>query len=165
MVATPDEWNQFYRNLGSALSQWQSVEHALFDVFHKVSKCPNRHVASAMFFAIMNFEGKVTMTNMGAQIALADTPFLSEWVKLFDRVQTNQTLRNHLAHFQINEDSSRNERAKYRLRLTPNFVNASQSVRYAEDTAPAYDLSQINGFADQFSVLATDLTAFAERLS
>ena len=164
MVAEASEWDQFCRNLGSALAQWQQVELALFDVFHKVAGAKNRHVASAIFFAVRGFEGKLRMTVAGAKLALEGTKFSAEWHRLADRIATSKTLRNHLAHFQMNEEATRNQKAKYRLRLTPNFSDATQSVRYAEDSPPSYDLEQIRRFGDQFSALATDLTAFAEKL-
>ena len=85
MVAKASEWDQFYRNLGSALAQWQHVELAVFDVFHKVSGAKNRHVASGIFFAVRGFEGKLRMTVAGATLALEGTEFLADWHRLAGR--------------------------------------------------------------------------------
>lgn len=123
-MATAAEYDQFYRNLGLALCQWQQVEVSLFDVFHQISGNPDRHVASAIYFAVVNFEGKIAMTDTGAKIALEGGPFIDEWVRLAGRVKTNQRLRNHLVHFQLCEETTRHEDAQYRLRLIPNFWDA-----------------------------------------
>ena len=124
----------------------------------------DRHIASAAFFAVVSFEAKLAMTDAAAIVALHDTAPFGDWAKLSERTRTNQPLRNHLVHFQLNQETTRNPKAKYRLRLTPNFFDALKTVRYAEDAPPVYDLQQIRNFTDQFATLATDLTSFAERL-
>ncbi len=77
---TPREHQQeFYETLARAISQWQHVEVALFELFCALTKIPDRTIASAVFFSPLNFNIKLKMVDSAAQFALMDSPLLEEW--------------------------------------------------------------------------------------
>jgi hypothetical protein len=158
------EYQRFYLNLGSAISQWQDVEIGLLDVFHKVSASRSRHVSSAIYFAVISFETKMDMTNAAASVALGDTQYFGGWVKLLGRVSANQGIRNKLAHFSMTLNPLKNVKAKYRVFLAPNVVNPMLPINDSDREPTVYNLEQVKDFGVAFAKLGGDLTSFAESL-
>jgi hypothetical protein len=164
MTTTLSEYQRMHLNIGSTISQWQGVELALCDVFKKVSKCRDPHIASAIFFSIISFEAKLAMTNAAALLAIKKVGLRTEWEKLGIRIQKNATIRNRIAHFMITIPSGTNPKSKYKVLLTTNAFDTTHFARAPDEKPPAFNYQQIADFGTQFSTLYTDVTAFAERL-
>jgi hypothetical protein len=158
------EYQEMYLRIGSTISQWQSVELALCDVFKKVSKCRDPHIASAIFFSIISFEAKLAMTNSAALLAIKTVRLRREWGALGIRIRNNATIRNRIAHFMITIPSGSNPSAKYKVLLTTNAFDTTNFARAPDEKPPAFNYQQIADFGTQFSALYTDVTAFAEKL-
>jgi hypothetical protein len=147
------EYQRLYLNLGATLSLWQDVELGLFDVFKKVSKCRDPHIASAIFYSIISFEAKLTMTNAAALFAIKKKKLRAEWLKLMGNVQSSATIRNKLAHFRITLPSGKNPKAKYRVFLTTNAFDTTHFVKAPDESPPTFNYQQVADFGQQFTTL------------
>src|SRR5690348_13197979 len=157
------EFEQFYLNLGSAISTWQDVEVGLLDVFHRVSGT-SRHIAQAILLSVISFEARHSMTNATATVALDGSRKLREWNALSERVGDNQETRNRLAHFSLTQASGKNPKSTFMLFLVPNVLNALNMTKYAARRPPHYNLAHVKEAGDSFAKLGADLTSFAASL-
>jgi hypothetical protein len=162
-MAELTEYEQMYFNLGTALSLWQDVELGLFEVFKRVSKCRDPYIASAIFYSIISFEAKLTMTNAAAFFAVKKKILRSEWTTLAGRTQDNAKVRNRLAHFRITQPG-KNPKAKYRVFLTTNAFDTTHFMKSPDEKPPTFNHEQVSNFGKQFTMLSTDLIVFAEKL-
>ncbi len=161
---TPREHQQeFYETLARAISQWQHVEGALFEVFSALTLISDRNVASAVFFSPLNFNIKLKMVDSAAQFALMDSPLLEEWNKLHNKASKRADKRNELVHFMVIGGSGKPGETGYHLR--PNIFDAKSALHYqAKGGIPEYTTKQLVEKAASFGRLAMKIDAFAHLL-
>ncbi len=63
------EREEFYTEIGRALSSWARIENRLLDIFHAALVGAHRGPTSAAYYAVINFRTKLEMTtvNPGAK--------------------------------------------------------------------------------------------------
>ena len=158
---TPREHQQeFYENLALAISQWQHVEIALFEVFCALTGIPDRTIASSVFYSPLNFNIKLKMTDSAAQFALMESPLLGEWNKIQDRASKHAEKRNELVHFLVVGGSGQPGETKYHLE--PNIFDAKSALYYhRKGGKPEYAAKELAEKARSFGRLSMKIDALA----
>jgi hypothetical protein len=157
----PDEKQiaRFFEVLGRAISTWQLVETALYEVYERTI-CPKRPGAcGASFHAVQTFNIKLALTDAAVQFAFAeDGETLNVWDSIVKRAQKKSQRRNQFAHFStfimFNEKGS-NEK----IRLEPQIYD----WRHVKDR-PKLRMSEIADITNGFFDLANELRSFARKL-
>jgi hypothetical protein len=87
--------------IGLAITQWQTVENALTQVFVLLLESPSAGAASAAFASVLNFNSKLAMVDAAAFVVIGKTALFSEWETLRNALSRKAKKRNELAHFMM----------------------------------------------------------------
>jgi hypothetical protein len=149
-IAFHEERQIFYYELGLAVTQWATVEHAFQYVFTSSFKHYDLALADT-FYSIENFRSKLQAADAAFRRNLKPE-FQTEWEALHQQLRKRSQIRNQLAHrYIINKPSNKPGR---RILLAPREAGEQQFgvrdlvlYRYA-----FYGLSnQLLNFADRIS--------------
>jgi hypothetical protein len=93
---------ELYAAVGTAISAWSFLEESLCAIFVRaVITGPNAAIgyASASFWAIESFQGKISMVDAAIRMRLAERPdVISLWEVIKKRAREKNSNRNELAH-------------------------------------------------------------------
>ena len=146
---------RFFEVLGRAITVWQLVETALYELYELIIAPGNSRACSASFHAIQTFNGKLVATDAAVTCSLMGSPeALDQWRKLQKQANEIAKRRNQFVHFStfIVTDSNTNER----VRLEPPIHDG----RFVDDDRPKLRLSEIAEITDRFVALANNLDQF-----
>ena len=148
---------RFYAALGGAISGWQLVETALYEVYERAIVPQQPGAAAAGFHAIQTFNGKLAVTDAAIRFRLWALPdVLESWIHLKRRADKRSQRRNQLVHFStwimFNEE---NENDK--IRLEPQMYD----YRFQSDK-PRFRISEVTDIASTFGKLARNCGSFHE---
>jgi hypothetical protein len=158
---SPDESQiaRFFEVLGRAITVWQLVEAALYEVYERAVAPMRPGACGASFHAIQTFNLKLSVTDAAVRFSLVDREKLrSEWKTLFKNAQDKSKRRNEFAHFStfimFNEKHTNDK-----IRLEPpmydwRFIGERPKVR----------LSEITEITKRFIDLANDLQRFKGKI-
>lgn len=141
MVDTiPPSAPRLYQELGHTITEWQSVEAALCNVFEKVSGCPNEKVAQAIFYAVVDFRDKLQMTHCAARQALNNEE-MSKWIELRKYVVDESEVRNALAHFGVvfmMKPNDEGNAVASEMMLMPNSADPNLQLKIKRSKGPKW---------------------------
>lgn len=155
-----EQISRFFDVLGRAISVWQIVETALYEVFERAVMPGAPGACGAAFHAIQTFNLKLRATDAAVRFRLSGKPvLLDEWESIKADADTKSQRRNQMVHFvtyiMTNE---RNDNDK--IRLEPMVYD----FRFL-DHKPRLRMSEISQITDRFVVLSEKLRAFKSKLS
>jgi hypothetical protein len=122
---TPEEENiLFYHELGTATTQWATVELTLLWVWQaclstKVND-KNEELLAHSFFAVENFRSKLQLVDRAFKTKFGKSHHAVDWKRLVERLRTASTARNHLAHYP--DSVYREAKAGRRWALVPRWI-------------------------------------------
>jgi hypothetical protein len=154
----------FNEALGQALSVWQLVESALFEVFLRVSTAKNSQVAAAIFYAARDVSVKRSMTNAAVAFAVKESPAFEQWKGLDTRLGSANSKRNNLAHFQRVAIYPTEPGENPKVVLCANWQNPSLYLQDPATEPAVYDASALADVTAEYLSVATDINAFAVKL-
>ncbi len=157
---THSELTNFYTKLGFALNWWQMVESALSIIFLRLTEA-NPEAGSAAFFAAVNFNAKLAMTDAAAHVALGGKK-LEAWAELQKSAAKLVEKRNDLVHFQLDSDDSQPEGQRHRLQ--PNMFASGSKKRFRGPKMPSYVLKDVEDISSKFRKLQHALNKFSKSL-
>ncbi|MFI5020609.1 MAG: hypothetical protein ACHQRJ_03005 [Alphaproteobacteria bacterium] len=168
---TEDEEKQrFYHALGLAISRWQIVEISLGHIFRFLltgaagsGNATMSAAARAAYYAVLNFNAKLTMTNLAFQMhsGKMTQEQRDEWKSLYNRATRKAKERNELVHFVVAEFSP--PRQGCRILLIPNFVDPAAPLK-TKGKDITYNYEQISQKGASFDALGKDLNQFLASL-
>lgn len=160
----PDETQiaRFFEVLGRAITVWQLVEKALYEIYERAlaPSCPR--ACGASFHAIQTFNLKLNVANAAIRARFvedAEKPLLEEWAALFRDANDKAKRRNQFAHFStfimFNE-----EQVNDRVTLEPPAFD----WRELGPDRPKLRLSEIVQITERFVDLANALDRFRKKI-
>jgi hypothetical protein len=158
-----EEEVRFYAAIGKALTQWQSIETGLANIFCAIVGRPgDSGLANIAFYSVENFRAKLAMTNNVATARFSFVPARnSEWCSLHKSAVARSKKRNFLAHYQLEIETHRNPGERCRLRPSPNNMLADDRSDY---DPPTYSTQNIVEFGNSFDALGSQLMTFWEAI-
>lgn len=124
----------FYHELGKAIAQWSSVEFSLCratavcfmdrDIAKTVSKFSDFYLG---FFSIENFRSKLQFSDVIIRRGLHSTEDIAEWNNLHGRLESLSKVRNHLAHWVVDQPTSPPESGNRMIGLSPRLQKAGMT--------------------------------------
>jgi hypothetical protein len=162
---TPSEEQlAFYHGIGVAVTQWAHVENALYQVLYTCFDNRNHGELSTAFFSVENFRSKHQMADNVVSRKFRDSPNLSDWRALHDRIRSASAVRNALAHYWVLVYPDEKPGRQYGL--LPRMGNSRKAPPKRSQKVPAGSLfvREIAQFGRRFSSLSKALTNFAARL-
>lgn len=154
-----EQIEQFFHVLGRAISLWQLVETALYEVYERAIAPKRPASCSASFHSIQTFEAKLRATDEAVGFSLLDDPDkLKEWKSLRKSASEKSQRRNQFVHF-----------STYIVYNAPNANDAVLLEPQVHDTRfitdrPQFRVSEIGEIAERFVDLANELSAFKEKI-
>ncbi len=157
-----EEEMRFYAAIGKALTQWQSIETGLANIFCAlVGRSGDSGLANIAFYSVDNFRSKLAMTSKVATARFFFVPERkSEWCGLYKSAVARSKKRNFLAHYQLDIEKHRKPGDRCRLCPSPNKLPGDQTDY---DTA-TYSTQDIVAFGNTFDVLGSELITFWEAI-
>lgn len=151
---------EFYATLGHAITQWASVERALFLLYWHTMGEPTSAAPVAAYFSVINFSAKLSMVDNAMIARYRNHPdILKTWAPIKNWVGKRAKDRNELAHNQLVIDA-RVEGAMSHC-LVPLMFNPNPALRGKN---PKLTTEQIADLAIKFNQAARRLDDFWERL-
>ena len=154
-----EQIDNFFQVLGRAITIWQLVETALYEVYERAIGPLRPGACGASFHSMQTFEAKLRATDDALSFALIDRPeTFDEWRDLKKRASEKSKRRNQFVHFSTyimyNEPSDNDK-----IRLEPQmydwrFINERPKLR----------VSEISDIAETFVEIANSLRAFKEKV-
>jgi hypothetical protein len=183
------QFSSFHEAIGVGLVRWQGVEDALFAVFLRAAGCPDKDVASAIFYSIQNFRDKLKCTRNAVRVVLAKRDgkglrrvpikvrrgdvkeeLIAEWDDLNGRLERCNTARNSLAHFHLAVQAVvvsghfAGGVVEGVPTLQPNFRDVTEWLKQEEDQAEPLTAQDVLKHAAAFRQLEVDLGKYAEKV-
>jgi hypothetical protein len=167
-----DKLKAFYFAIGAAMTQWQSVELELTQLFCILVR-PEDGTASAVFNVVRSFPTKLEMVKAAAAVRLAKSKLIEPCIRLCKRLERTATKRNELAHFtlyqkavvhkgneQIDPEKVAREIDWY---LAPTAFDGARYMRY-QGKPPQLKLVDIQSHAKAFSDASKDIRDFTKQV-
>ena len=165
-----EKLKEFYLAVGVGMTQWQSVELELTQLFCILVR-PEDGTASAVFNAVPSFPTKLKMVKAAATVRLAESELIEPCNRLCKRLKDTNGKRNQLAHFtlyqnppdvgeKIDLEKMAREIDWY---LAPTAFDGARYLRH-EGKPPQLKLADIQSHAKAFSDASNDIRAFTERV-
>ncbi|MBK8209803.1 MAG: hypothetical protein IPK78_07295 [Rhodospirillales bacterium] len=135
----------------AALSTWQAVEDAIFELFSAMLGARDASISSALFYSADHLSYKLSMTDAISAVVLAGSSHLLEWDKLKERSRKRSHDRNRLAHFNtiwVSDDTGT-------YKLLRQAINDR-----SERNKSAIDQQQLEDIWRSFCLLCADIRAF-----
>lgn len=161
--------------LGRCVSQWSHVEDSLCVLFTAAlglndnkELSTNRLAASAAYYAAINFETKLSITNAAVAIRIMRMPveerptMEKEFGRLFRHIGNQGRTRNRIVHFQTLSDVLPD--GDIRTKLRPRLFDPNNISRYTEKSMPQYRTHDLERVAQVFGLLSIKIRACAKRL-
>jgi hypothetical protein len=102
MVMTENEEQlAFYHQIGTAVTQWATVEFSLYDVVAACFGDRESLAVNVAFFSVENFRSKLQLVDNLVAIKFQNTPHFSEWIRLHERTRAAADARNTLVHYWV----------------------------------------------------------------
>lgn len=151
---------EFYATLGHAITQWASVERALFLLYCHTIGEPESAAPIAAYYSIISFNAKLTMVDNALIARYRSYPdVLKLWSPIKNYAGKRAKDRNELAHNQLMIDPRIEGVASHRLVsliFNPNPVLKGKN--------PRLNVTQIAGLAVKFNDVARQMDDLFERL-
>ena len=152
--------NRFYATLGGAISAWQLVETALYEIYERAVRPGHPGAAGAAFHAIQTFNIKIAVTEAAVIFRLGAMPdLLKEWDRLKIQANKKSQRRNQLVHFStfiMFKEQNENDK----ICLEPQVYD----YRFARGRLK-FRTSEITEIALTFSKLSESFRIFARKIS
>lgn len=98
-VPSEDDLNAFLAAYGSAISSWQLVESALYEVYRAITRSQRPGAEAAAYFAVPAFRTRLNMTSSAVRYALTGkADLIEEWRLILKRAGKKSERRNEMAH-------------------------------------------------------------------
>jgi hypothetical protein len=154
-----EEHLAFFFHLGRAITCWQDVEFALYDVGSACSGDPASADPYIAFFSIRDFRHKLRHIDDLVASNIKDTARLGEWPSLYARTDRAAGNRNSLAHYWVLYRYD--ERPGRRIYLMPRRGTLKKKQKVPGGTLCVRDVSKL---IFRFTALAIALHNFGSRL-
>jgi hypothetical protein len=168
------DFDEVALQVGWAHDRWGGVEHELSNVYVYALKAQYLVAALDAFYAVQSFEGKLGVAHAAVSRILAlESPLLTEWEDLRERMKSKNKFRNRIAHGRIMElliDSPRGVfwMSYYKPHQLVDAMNAAENplgARNAKQKGLGHlTAKQIQNEVAEFEVLGRDIGVFAEKL-
>jgi hypothetical protein len=162
---TPNEEQlAFYHQIGMAVTQWASVEFALYEIMTACFGDKEQINLNVTFFSIENFRSKLQLIDNLISVKYKTTPHYAEWLKILTRIEAASKGRNTLVHYWVliylMESPGR------RWCLVPRLPNLRKPPPKRQQKMPAGALSvrDVSLLAQRFGMLSIELSNFAQVL-
>jgi hypothetical protein len=152
---------EFHRAIGAALTAWAQVEDNLADLFvFFVSGHTHTAAARAAFYAVINFNTKLAMTDVAAQWAISQ--HLPRWTTIHNRLNRQAKRRNDIVHFTLVQSTEiRGDGfVKPAIVLTPSLGNLTAHL--SGTPARRLTVNDVQQRAATFQQLAKDINEFRQ---
>jgi hypothetical protein len=170
-MVDPDESSpeEFAETVGTAILLWQSVEAQAAHLFAHLLASRSAG-AMSVFYHIKNFSTRLEMMNIGARFLFygrGRKRLAKQWAALASRLYEASSLRNRIAHFEIDESITA---TGWKFTLGPPAFDWSQLTpddpqRWKNrQSRRVVTFSQIEKGCEEFRRLAADLSALAQRV-
>lgn len=170
-MVDPDECSpeEFAEAIGHAIISWQDVEAQSAGLFSHLLGAKGIG-ASAVFYHIKNNSTRIEMMNIAARFRFHfphRQKMLAEWKALSQRLLEASSLRNKIAHFEIDEEMTE---TGWKFTLTPSVFDWSQldpqniQKWKQRQQARIVTYTKIKSAEASFARLAKDLSTFSERV-
>lgn len=152
---------RFFDVLGRAVTVWQLVETALYEVYERALLPERPGACGAAFHAIQTFNIKLAATDAAVRFCLAGdkTGLLDQWEKVRANADKKSKRRNEFVHFStyimFNEENENDQ-----IRLEPQVYD----WRYVDGVKPSLRISEISSIGARFQVVADELKKFKDLL-
>ncbi|HLZ65688.1 MAG TPA: hypothetical protein VKQ29_05620 [Aliidongia sp.] len=153
-----EETQRFFYALGWAISRWSKVEDLLAFLFaFLTSGNAHSHAAKAAYYAAINFNVKLEMTQCASVWAL-DSQFKDEWKTLHNRIGRKSKRRNILVHYvAVRTEPVPSDGCH--IHLTPSLGDVNALAEYTS-SPPTLNFKEIEEVGDVFEALAAELGRF-----
>jgi hypothetical protein len=158
-VTENEEHLAFYFLIGWAITNWQNVEFALYDVLAAASGDEATGDLYMGFFSIHDFRQKVLHLNQVVSDNISNSQHLSDWKSLKSKIDKAANGRNCLAHYWLLVYI--HERPGRRLCLVPRRGILKKKQKVPSGTLCVRDISKL---VYRFTALTNALENFAARL-
>ncbi len=89
--------DELLRNMGHAITAWQAVEHAVFDIYRFFFDTEHADVAAVTFFAVRTFDVRTQMTDELVSHFLTKNQ-KDKWAQIRTKIRKKSQRRNDAAH-------------------------------------------------------------------
>lgn len=166
MVASIEQEEEFILNLGKALTKWQWVEGAVYDLFRAFMKGANPKLISLIFHHIQSFESQIQLLSKCAYFTLPKGKLADRWDKkkaigtLRKRLIKQMEMRNRLVHFKYHTGGGEGVTP---VSLGPSFMDATYAINDRwKNPDLEIDLRRLKRAQYEFRKLAGDLRQFRD---
>lgn len=151
---------RFFEVLGKAITTWQLVETALYEVYERAVVPERPGACGASFHALQAFNVKLTATHAAVVFALSDKPeLLDEWDRIKVQANKKATRRNEFVHFStyiMANESTDNDKIQLQEQV--------HDYRRAGRSPSTLRMSDITEITERFIELANDLRRFKNKI-
>lgn len=162
VMSLDEEIHNFQAAVGKAITRWSRLEDDLMKVFVAAIRAPDNAPPAAAFFAVINFNTKLQMTEAALYAALGDQSIFKDWQKLRDQINTSNKFRVRLAHHSL--VSYPQAEPGQRAQLEPTIHNPDTWPSGRTKPKPTV-LSAVTSASERFDELSKQLSIFSERIS
>jgi hypothetical protein len=155
-----EQVDRFFKTLGRAISLWQLVETALYEVYERALGPLRPGACGASFHSIQSFSGKLSATDAAVSFALIeDGATLEQWKQLRRKADEKARRRNEFAHFSTYIMFNK-EHENEKIRLEPPMYD----WRFVNSRHPTLGADEIEEITNRFVDLANELKRFTARI-
>ena len=158
-ISFHEERQIFYYELGLAMTQWATVEHAFQHAYTSSFKKYDMAIAMT-FYAVENFRSKLNVADTAFHLNLS-SDYYSEWAGLHAKLRKRCQARNQFAHRYI-KNRPENRPGK-RVLLMPSSLKPMPNDNYGENRA--YGVRDLVLHRYAFFGLSNLLLNFADRIA
>jgi hypothetical protein len=148
---------EFFHVLGRAITFWQLVETALYQVYERAISPTRPGACAASFHALQAFNVKLSATDAAVRFCLAEnSDLLDEWDKLKEHAQKKSGRRNEFVHFStyiMRDEENENEKIVLEPQIFDSRPNKTR-----------HRLPDIKEISNRFIELANKLERFVEKI-
>ena len=159
------EITKFFEMLGRAISAWQGVEAATYEIYERAIDPGRPGAAAAGFHAIQTYRIKLLVTDQAVLFATLEHPDLrTEWEKLRKRAGKKYERRNDFAHLMA-WTYFREAHPNDRMALGPSPFDTRHFLKPAgKRVRPKFRITEITEIGASFGTLIADLRQFSRAL-
>lgn len=156
------EFQELYTAYSQAMWSWSRAENKLFIIFAFAlsGNDPDVPALRELFFSVISPQARIDMIHAIAKIRWKKSGIWNDWVKLYEELKTQLSIRGKLAHLvgYAYYPKPKNKKAETLIMAPPWHPNAP--VTHGQAKASGYDAAKLSMLASEWEKLSSRLGVF-----